>query len=164
MRAPAILLTAILIIPAYAAAVPQDAEITFYSNGSVLSASTPHANHAEFIGVLFDNNQRIGLVQPRHFLTLHLAPGPHVFSASYSKHAAKNSQLALELTEGGRNFVRVQAEYRGIFLIETDKGRLDLVDCKTALQEAAKETPTDLKRIQAGLRDKIVSGTLQPCQ
>lgn len=158
MKVLTILLTAMLIFPASATA-PKDAEITFYSNGSVLASNTPYANHAAFLGWLFDDNQRIALIQPKHYVTLHVSPGPHVFSASFSKHPAKNSQLSLDLTEGGKYFVRVQAEWRGILVLETRKGRLDLVDCQIALQETAKATPTDPERILAELRDRIVSGT-----
>ena len=65
MRAPAILLTAMLILPSLAVSA-QTAEVTFYSNGSKLSPNAPHVNHAVFDGWLFDGNRPIGFVQPNH--------------------------------------------------------------------------------------------------
>ena len=156
------LLAAILIIPA-SAAPPPAAEVTFYSGGNIAANFAPYANHAVFIGFLYVGDQQIGFVQPKRFLTLHLPTGPQIFSASQNKkHPAKNSQLPLVLTEGGKYFVRVEQESR---LISSDVGRLDLVTCKTAHQEAGNASPTDSKRIVPEMRDKITSArSMPPCE
>jgi hypothetical protein len=161
----AMLLMAMLILPSITSPA-QTAEVTFFSNGSKLTPNAPHANHAVFDGWLFDGNQPIGFVQPKHFLTLRLSTGPHIFSASFSaKHPAENSKLQIDLAEGGRYFVRVQAEWRGVLVLESRKGRLDVVTCQIAQLEATNAPSSDTKRIMPEMRDKVVSGpSIPPCR
>ncbi|MDE3188281.1 MAG: hypothetical protein KGM96_12280 [Acidobacteriota bacterium] len=154
-----------ILLPARAAP-SHDAELTLYSNGNIFTTGAPYANHGAFLGWIFDNDQPIGFIQPKHFLTLRLSPGPHRFSASTStKHSANNSQLAVVLAEGKKYYIRVQEESRGYLVIGSERGRLDLVTCQIALQEAANAHPTDPKHISQGMRDKIASATsLPPCE
>ncbi|MGB7549645.1 MAG: hypothetical protein WBM14_18065 [Terracidiphilus sp.] len=162
MRSLTVLLTAMLTIP-ISAAPRHAAGVTFYSDGNVITTGAPYANHAAFLGWLFDGKKPIGFIQPKHFLTLHLSPGPHKFSASLStKHPAENSQLPIDLAEGGMYFIRVQEESRGALFMGSEKGRLNLVTCEVAHQEAANARPTDSKRIVPEMRDKVTSATLIP--
>jgi hypothetical protein len=158
-----------LFLPA-SAAPPTDAEVTIYSNGSLASAvlmpGEPKVNHAAFIGLLFDGDQKIGFIQPNRFLTLRLPTGQHTFSASLSsKHPAKDSQLPLVLNAGEKYFIRVQEESRGVVFASAQKGRLDLVTCQIAHQDAANASPTDSKRIAPEMRDKIIpTRSMPPCE
>jgi hypothetical protein len=162
MRTLTLLLTAILIIPV-SAAPPHDAVVTIYSNGNIFTTGAPYANHAAFLGRIFDGKQPVGFVQPGHFLTLHLSPGPHVFSASLNtKHPAANSQLPLDLADGRMYFIRVQEESRGALFMGSETGRLELVTCQIAHQEAANAGPTNSKRIVLEMRDKVASAVSMP--
>lgn len=165
MRTLTLLLTTMLVIPASSVPTP-GAEVTIYSNGNILTTGAPRANHAAFLGWLYDGSRSIGFIQPKHFLTLHLPPGPHAFSASLSaKHPAENSQLSLDLAEGGKYFIRVQEESRGALFMGAEKGRLDLVTCQIAHQEAANANPTDPKRIVQEMRDKVTPArSMPPCE
>ncbi len=88
-------------------ACAQDAQVTFYSNGSALRGGLPVVNHGAFTGGIFDGDQRLVMLHHRHFFTLHLAVGPHTFSASLSgKHPAANSQLVLDLKPDEQYFIR----------------------------------------------------------
>jgi hypothetical protein len=140
----------------------QDVEVTFYSNGNPYTTVAPHADHAMFVGTLFDGKQPIGFLQPKRFLTLYLSPGPHTFSGSLSrKKPDEKSQLSLDLTAGVSYFIRAQMEVRGV-VITSEKDRLDSVTCQIAHQEAEKALPTDPKRIEPAMRPKITSVSSLP--
>jgi hypothetical protein len=143
----------------------QDAEVTFYSNGNPFTTVASHADHAMFVGTLFDGEQPIGFLQPKRFLTIHLPTGPHVFSGSLSrKKPDRRAQLPLVLTPGENYFVRAQMESRGI-IVTLEKDRLDSVSCQVAHEEAETERPTDPRRVERAMRDRIAPVvSLPPCK
>jgi hypothetical protein len=136
----------------------QDAEITFYSNGSLLMMSAPWTKHALFGGEIYDGTERVASLYPRRFLTLRVTPGSHVFSASYSKHPAKNSQLAVTVAAGETYFISAEAESRGLGV----KGRLDLVPCQKARDSAGSIRPLEHKYIALTAKSKVVTTTSFP--
>jgi len=141
----------------------QDAEVTFYSNGSSLNGGLPVVNHAAFNGAIFDGDQRLAILHHRHFLILHLAVGPHTFSASLSsKHPAANSQLTVDLQPNAQYFIRVDRAARGIMLVQTERGHLDLVTCVVAHSEAAQTTPEQDKRMTIEVRARVVDLLMLP--
>jgi hypothetical protein len=87
------------------AALGQDATATFYSAGSTGKALL----HAEgtfgtyykrpFVGFLFDGEQRLGLLQPGRFMTIHITPGEHSFApGSGSSSKRPSDKVLLPLT------------------------------------------------------------------
>lgn len=164
MRARTLVWLAIFVFAAMPA-LTQDGTVSFYSNGlmaiQLVPLPTP-AKHAAFLGCIFNGEQKIGFVQPGHFLTLHLSPGHYTFSASMScKHPAKNSQLPVDLTENVSYFIRVQEVITPI-PGQPDRGRLDQVTCMVAHEEAGKAKPTNSKHIAQDFRDRIASTSLLP--
>jgi len=143
-----------------------DAEIIFYSNGSIWKTQAPNAKHALFIGNIFDGSQRIGFVQQKKFLILHLSPGPHTFSVGPGTGKPDpKTQISLELASGKQYFIRAQGESKGVPLFTNLKNRLDLVTCETAQKEAGGFSPTEVKHIAPELKGRIVSGSsLSPCR
>jgi len=145
-----------------AAAAPQDAEVTFYSNHSVLAAGIPGAKYG-FDGAIFDGQRRIAVIRHGRFLTLHLPLGSHIFSASLSgKHPAANSQLSLELVENGKYFIRAKAESRGVIVIDSPKGQLDQVNCQIAHQEGEGTHPLEEKHVSSEVRTAMATATTMP--
>ena len=149
-------------------AVPQ-AQVTFYSNGNFWTSGLPGAKSGIFAGALFDENQPLAYIRRNRFVTFHLAAGAHVFSASFSNHPARNSQMSLDLAANGSYFIRAVAESRGVVVVDFTKGRLDSVTCQVAHQEAEKALPLEAKHIpQAAIAnvDSILSmpscGSLHP--
>jgi hypothetical protein len=119
----------------------QDATVVFYAHGSILTSGLPGSNRGIFYGSIFDGNRRLFkfrdgfFVKNNRILIFHLAPGPHVFSASYGKHPSKKSQVVLTLESGKNYFLRAQSESRGVVEIEWERGRLDPVSCDVARRE-----------------------------
>lgn len=148
----------------FSATPAQEAEVTFYSNASVLSGALPYTRHAAFYGAIFDGSNRLAVITHGRFLTLRLAPGRHIFSASFSrKHPAKNSQLILNLSPGKQYYIRADAEYKGVVLVLM-KGRLAQVSCQLAHQEAGATKPLQQKRIAPNARAEVLaSASMPPC-
>lgn len=144
----------------------QDAEVTFYSNGSLRSLLMPDAKHAAFGGYIYDGQTRLFTTWHDRFVTLHFPPGVHVFSASYShRHPARNSQLSLDLVAGQSYFIRVEAEFKGAIILESQKGRLDVVSCQIAHHDAGQDKPVETKRIAPNARPEVVAVTsMPPCK
>lgn len=144
----------------------QYAEVTFYSNASILKIELPYSKHAFFYGEIFDGQTKIATMRHGRFLTLHLSPGAHVFSASFSgRHPAKNSQLSLNLVVGQSYFIRAEGEYKNFVYFELGKGRLDEVSCATAHAEAGDTKPLKEKHIAKSARSETVALTsMPPCQ
>jgi hypothetical protein len=115
------------------AAHAQEAVVTFYSNGDDMGKEgMPFAVTGDCRCYIYRNEQRLAYFVPASFLTLRMAPGSYVFSASYSdKHPAKNSALPLTLVRGEKYFIRIEAVSRG-FVVDFPRGRLTSVSCQTA--------------------------------
>jgi len=119
----------------------QDATVVFYAHGSVLTSGLPGSNRGIFYGNIFDGNRRLFkfrdgfFVKNNRMLIFNLAPGPHIFSASYGKHPSKKSQVVLTLESDKNYFLRAQSESRGVVEIEWERGRLDPVSCDVAQRE-----------------------------
>lgn len=142
----------------------QDAEVTFYSNGSLASALIlPTTKHGAFYGAIFDGNERLAILKHEQFFTVRVPSGHHVFSASFrKKHPAKNALLRLDLGPGARYFVRVVAEYG---VIVGSKPRLDEVSCQLAHREGGQDQPINAKDIAPGARSEVVALTsMPPCK
>ncbi len=109
------------------------ATITFYAGGTL-------AKNAVFTGCIFDGEQMLGCVTHQTFVTVKIAPGQHVFSASLSeRHAAKNSQTEMALESGKNYYVRAvteKDEFKDV--IGRIKGRLEIVSCEVAHNETTK--------------------------
>jgi hypothetical protein len=144
----------------------QDAEVTFYSNGSLGALLMPKTKHAAFAGYIFDGENRLFTTWHDRFVTLRLPPGVHMFSASYShKHPARNSQFSLNLVAGQSYFIRAEAEVKGVVILQFQKGRLDVVSCQTAHHDAGQDKPVQTKHIAPGARSEVVALTsMPPCQ
>jgi hypothetical protein len=144
-------------------AATNDAFVTFYSEGSVMKSGVPGTKHNFFMGVIFDGQQSLGNLRLHRFMTIRFPAGQHVFSASSSgKHPAENSQLTLNL-EGGKNyFIRAESEPRGIYLVYSDKGKLDVVTCEAAHAELQKATAVEEKYVPKDVRDRLVQDKSLP--
>jgi hypothetical protein len=151
-------------------AVAQDAQVTFYSNGSLANEMLPATDHGLFQGWLYRDQERLGEISYHMFVTLRMAPGGYVFSASFSgKHPAQNSQLALTLEANHSYFMRIETEKPAKTLLipggPLRKGRLDPVTCQVAHQEAETMTPLEAKHLSAAARASLVQTASFPaCQ
>ena len=146
-----------------AGAVAQEAQVTFYSNGSMLKESLPlGTKQGAFLGAIFDGEQRIGFCEPKRFITVRVLPGHHIFSTrTNSKSKTVDSQLALDIDAGRVYFIRVQEEVKGV-LITSFKGRMDQVSCAVAHEDSGKFGPTNPKYIAPEMRSKISSESSIP--
>jgi hypothetical protein len=139
----------------------QDTLVTFYSHGSLMKSGVPGTNHGIFYGCIYDGAQRIAcfrdglFMKNNRFVVFRLAAGLHTFSASYSKHPAKNSQFAIQVEPGKNLFLRVQSESRGVIGIEFERGRLDQVTCDVAQREIKNGKALDVKKIPAAMRASL---------
>jgi hypothetical protein len=147
----------------------QDAFVTFYSHGVV------GFDHDVYTGNLFDGTQGLfsfldsHLVHNNRYLTLRLAPGPHIFGASNGKGPKLQETLDIDLRAGQHYFIRAQAETRGVpgvFVVQ--HGRLDLISCTQAQTEMIKAKPLTDKALwryaKARRSTMVVDGSqFPPC-
>ncbi len=150
------LLTAALALSARAQDGPSNiqppATVTFYVHGSRLKSGVPGTNTGIFYGAIYDGTKQLfpfhqGFTIARNdrFATLTMPPGPHDFAAWYGKHPTSGHHLAVMLEPGKQYFFRAQSESRGIIEVEIEHGRLDLVTCQTAHQDAPEAKPVQVK-------------------
>jgi hypothetical protein len=158
-----LLLSCLLTVSSWSAAATNDAFVTFYTEGSLATYGVPGSKHGYFMGVIFDGQQNLGYLRRHRFMTMRFSPGEHIFSASYSgKHPAENSQLSLKLEEGKNYFIRAESESRGIYIVDSEKGRLDLVACEAAHAELQKATAVAEKHVPKDVRDRVVQDKSLP--
>jgi hypothetical protein len=148
----------------------QEATVVFYAHGSALTSGLPGSNRGIFYGSIFDGNHRLlnfregFFVKNNRMLIFHLAPGLHIFSASYGKHPSKKSQVALTLEPGKNYFLRAQSESRGVVEIEWERGRLDLVSCDVAQRETANAKILQKKKVSPYAMTSVsFNQTFPPC-
>ena len=152
-----LLLFCLLTLSSWSAAAANDAIVPFYTEGSLATYGVPGSKHGYFMGVIFDGQQSLAHLRRHRFMTMRFSPGEHVFSASSSgKHPADNSQLSLKLEEGKSYFIRAESESRGIYIVQSEKGRLDAVTCETAHAELQKATAVEEKYVPKDVRDRLV--------
>lgn len=147
------------------AAQAQDAEVTFYNAGDLLSAGLPFMVSGDCRCYIYRDEERLAYFMPGRFLTFQIAPGSYIFSASYSeKHPAKNSQLSLSLVAGGKYFISIESVSRG-FMVDFPRGRLVTVSCQTAHEHLPSYmTRLDDVNISASESPKTIrSMSLPPC-
>jgi len=144
------------------AGLGQDATVTFYSAGSMgkalLKAEATVGSYYKrpFVGFLFDDEHRLGLLQPGRFMTLHLPGGPHTFSpasAGSVKHPSEKVRLPLTLEPGKKYFVQLTQTTKGFMPFQ----HIRQVDCEIARQEASGTEPIKAKRVENGVRDRLES-------
>jgi hypothetical protein len=147
----------------WSTASTNDAFVTFYTDGSLVTYGVPGSKHGYFAGVVFDGQQSLGYLRRHRFMTLRFPAGEHVFSGSYSgKHPAENSQLSLKLEEGKSYFIRAESESRGIYIVDSEKGRLEVVTCEAAHADLQKSTAVEEKHVPKDIRDRLVQDKSLP--
>lgn len=145
-------------------ALGQNANVTFYSTGSLLKADAKQTltvkGEMPFIGWIFDGDRRLAYLQGARFMTVQLQAGQHTFAAGLdSKHAAKNSSLAMQLEAGQHYCIRLGLAYQNFVLVATHKGTVDPMDCGPAKAEARDSKPLDLKSVEKAAQSFLVSPT-----
>ena len=138
------LVASFLTRPAYS----QDAIVTFYSHGSLLTSGLPGGKDI-FIGSIFDGKQSLFVFRDgffahnNRFLTLRFAPGQHTFGGSYWKRPKSSESLSVELKAGQRYFIWATGDTEGLPGVFTvSHARLELVDCSDAQADMAKAKPS----------------------
>lgn len=132
---------------------PEDAIITFYSHGSLMTSGLPGSKHGIYYGAIYDGMQQLFwfsdgfFVKNNRYAVFHLPAGPHVFSASYNKKPSKDRSLTLDLQAGEHYYVRTQSESSGVVVFEVERGRLDQMPCQTAHLELVDAKPLSSKAI-----------------
>jgi hypothetical protein len=61
---------------------PQQAQVTFYSGGSLLKSQIPGDKHGTFVGRIMDGHQQLAMLMPDRFVTFNLDPGEHTLAAN----------------------------------------------------------------------------------
>lgn len=145
------------------AAFGQDAHVTFYSTGSLLAEFSPVTKMA-FYGGIFDGEQYLGSFGRHHFMTMSLPPGEHIFSASVSRHPAKNSQLHLNLEPGKSYFVRATEVNVVVAPFSFPRGIIEERICSQAHEEAKDFKPTKTKWIAKQMKtSQVQPPQFPPC-
>jgi hypothetical protein len=183
-RQPAIILAAALAVSACASTLSaqtaspeisnnqaQNAQVTFYNHGSLITSGMPGAKHGVFGGAIYDGKERLFLFLESRFhvvnnrrLILAVPAGKHQFSASYSDPDQKDIPPAIELSAGQHYYFRALSESSGVFVVEWEKGHLDQVDCKTAAREMDHSKLLVLKHLTPKLSAMIaVDQSLPTC-
>jgi hypothetical protein len=149
-------------LPAQAA--PPQVLVTIYSEGPLWGGGFPRAKHNPFLGAIYEDDHLLVYLHPHRFITSSLPAGSHTFSASTSRHSAKNSQTTVTLSPGEHLYLRSQMEttYMGVLIME--KGRVDQVSCTDATQEASKTKPLEPKHIPVSKQPLFVpEGAFPAC-
>jgi len=138
----------VLLCPGCGAAQGQDAVVTFYSHGSLLTTGLPGTVHDVYIGSIFDGLQGIFsfrdgfFAHNNRFLSLRFAPGPHTFGASNGKRPESRETLDVDLKAGGQYFIRAQGESKGVpGILTIQHGRLDPMSCADAQKDMENAKP-----------------------
>jgi len=154
----------VLVCPGCGAAQAQDAVVTFYSHGSLLTTGLPGTVHDVYIGGIFDGLQGIFsfrdgfFAHNNRFLSLRFAPGPHTFGASNAKRPESRETLDVDLKAGGQYFIRAQGESKGVpGLLTIQHGRLDLMSCADAQKDMEKAKPLNEKALWKKMRPQRAS-------
>ena len=61
---------------------PPQAQVTFYSGGSLLKSQIPADKHGTFVGRIMDGHQQLAMLMPDRFVTFNLDPGEHILAAN----------------------------------------------------------------------------------
>jgi len=135
----------------------QDAVITFFAPGSMWKA----VGHGEmmagigsrqipFQGWVFSDGDNIAHMRSRHFVSFHVTPGPHTFSASWNKaHPEEKASLTLDINPAGQYFIFVGGEEKGALIIQLLRSSIAPVNCSEAFAVAS-----GFKALSAGAVDK----------
>lgn len=128
---------------------PEDATVTFYSGGRILSTLSPFSGERVFQGCVFEGDVRLTCLSWLRYAVVPLRPGAHTFSASLStRHGALNSQLPVVLEAGRKYYLRVATEHKNDVVpttLHSDRGFLELVSCETAVKDTADFAPADAR-------------------
>jgi hypothetical protein len=150
----------------------QTAKVTFYSDAieakDALRIGLVPAGNEPFPGWLYDGSDKLAHFLPGHFVTFHLQPGIHAFSASGSSKRPSSgvpqgnshrpsSVLHLEIERGENYCVRLSAKYVNwaVIPMQTYEPRIEQVPCNEEINEAKNTKPLDKKRIEKSAQDDI---------
>lgn len=149
---------------------PKLSIVTFYSHGVFMQTGVPGTKNGIFLGSIFDGDQRLfsfyeGFVGKNdRFVTLTMPAGIHNFSASSGKSSRKEKHVTVNLEPNKRYYFRAQNESKGVIVWESEKGRLDQVNCQTVQDDAAKAKPLKPKHETQALRAmRVAEESIPPC-
>lgn len=147
----------------------QTGTVTFYSIqpgvGQQIADELVPFGKAPFAGLLYDGNQRMAHARGGRFMTFRLPVGEHQFSASYHSLAPGDPAAHLNVEDGGHYCVRLSANYKSgsiVLPLAVLHSVIEQVPCDQASKEAGTFKPLELKRIDAGVRTKLVSSQTFP--
>src|ERR1700691_3897538 len=123
------------------AVAPTQAEVTFYSTGSFWKSSIPGYKHGDFIGLIFDNEHILALINQGRFVTFSLAPGKHIFSSNYwlNRSPEGGAHLEVDLVAGQHYFVGTYFATDPVPISSTP--RIEQATCQQAEENAKNAKP-----------------------
>lgn len=124
-------------------ALPQ-AQVTFYSHGITLLGGLPGHDPAAFKGRIFDEDHQLAFMEPGHFVTFNLAPGPHVLSANWwtTKHAKGGAHVLVNLVGDQQYFIETMVLNSGLFGIRVNL-LIKEVTCEGAQKDNLRSKPLE---------------------
>ena len=132
--------------PAQQLSAPRsDALVTFYSHAVTVKGGLMGPSLGAFMGRIFEGDHQIAFMEPSRFVTFHLAPGTHVFSAVswMNKSANHGAHLTLNLEANQHYFVETGTLAVGppFVIRQVPCGRAALENAHTAPLEFAHLRP-----------------------
>jgi hypothetical protein len=132
----------------------QTGTVTFYSAGfpvkDVLKTVVVPVGTEPFGGWLFDGQKRLAHARGSRFITFHLTPGPHSFSATYRSSKPGSATALIDIQADHHYCVRLSTKYVNYYIagLGSVAGKIEQVPCQQAFQEAGTTKPLEAKRVE----------------
>jgi hypothetical protein len=136
----------------------QTGTVTFYSAAlptkDALKTLAVPAGNMPFRGWLFDGEEKLAHARIGRFMTFHLTPGPHLFSATYGASQPGSATALINIQADHHYCVRLSARYESYYVVPLSSvaGRIDQVPCQQVFQEAGTTKPLEAKRVEPAAR------------
>jgi len=146
----------------------QTGTVTFYSGNlpakDALKTAIVPAGTEPFSGWLFDGDEKLARARIGRFMTFHITPGPHSFSATYRSDKPGTAIVHINVEADHHYCVRLSAKYANYYVVPLSSvsGRIDEVPCQKAFQEAGTIRPLETKHVEPAARGELVVSTSFP--
>jgi hypothetical protein len=137
-----------------------EAQVTFYSNEITVLGGTLGHKPGAFVGRIFDGDDQLAFMEPATFVTFHLTPGIHVFSATSwtVKHPEPGVHITVNLDANQHYFIESgSVSKEPLFLLRN-------VSCRDAQNDNARSKSLKATHLRAhGIPLVVHKTTFPPC-
>ncbi len=155
------------VLPSAAQTAPDaPAQVTFYSHAVTVLGGLPGHQPAAFKGRIFDEDRQLAFMEPGHFVTFNLTPGPHILSATWwiAKHAKGGAHLPINLVANQQYFIETMVLNSGL-LFGTVNLHIKDVSCSSAQQDNLHSKPLEPSHLRPdGVPLAVPATAFPPCQ